>query len=120
MAAIGWLDLGLTDYQAAFAVQAELHRRRLAGRLPDVILFQENFPVITIGRALLAARGITLHGVALNVDPDLSCLGYIVPCGLKNRGVTSLAAQGAPTPPLAQVRDDFLREFARVFAVPLY
>lgn len=206
-----WLDLGLTEYLAAFAVQEELHRRRAAGELPDVILFQENYPVITIGRSgaaenLLVSReflaqrgialhhvsrggditfhgpgqliispilrlqdradtvhgyarlleqvvidllagygvagrretgasgvwvgnrkiaalgiavsqGVTMHGVAINVSPDLACFGYIVPCGLKDRGVTSLAAEGGPPPPLTRVRDDFLSGFARVFAV---
>ena len=39
------------------------------------------------------ARGVTLHGFALNVDPDLAAFGGIVPCGLVGVGVTSLAAE---------------------------
>lgn len=39
-------------------------------------------------------RWVTLHGVALNVDPDLSHYSGIVPCGIRDRGVTSLAALG--------------------------
>ncbi len=39
-------------------------------------------------------HGITFHGVALNVDPDLSHFAGIIPCGIKEHGVTSLAKQG--------------------------
>ena len=39
-------------------------------------------------------RWVTLHGVALNVDPDLSHFSGIVPCGVKAHGVTSLADLG--------------------------
>lgn len=37
---------------------------------------------------------ITLHGIAINVDPDLSHFAGIVPCGIAERGVTSLKALG--------------------------
>ena len=41
------------------------------------------------------ARGVTMHGIGLNVDPDLSAfdLERIVPCGIDDAGVTSLAAE---------------------------
>ncbi len=40
-------------------------------------------------------RWVSWHGVALNVAPDLSHFGGIVPCGIREHGVTSLAALGA-------------------------
>ena len=42
------------------------------------------------------SRWVSWHGVALNVAPDLSHYGGIVPCGIAERGVTSLAALGVP------------------------
>ena len=45
-------------------------------------------------------RWITLHGLALNVDPDLDHFSLIVPCGLAGRPVTSLARVLGDTEPL--------------------
>src|SRR3984957_16927176 len=42
------------------------------------------------------SRWVSWHGVALNVDPDLSHFSGIVPCGVHEHGVTSLAALGIP------------------------
>lgn len=56
------------------------------------------------GEAKIAALGIrikrwvTLHGFAINVDPDLAHFGGIVPCGIADFGVTSLANEGKETP----------------------
>jgi lipoyl(octanoyl) transferase len=42
------------------------------------------------------SRWVSWHGVSLNVDPDLSHFSGIVPCGVREHGVTSLAALGIP------------------------
>jgi lipoyl(octanoyl) transferase len=39
------------------------------------------------------ATGVTMHGFAINVDPDLSWFDRIVPCGIADAGVTSLSAE---------------------------
>ena len=53
----------------------------------------EREKIVAIG-VRVGAGGITSHGLALNVAPDLSHFGGIIPCGLATEGVTSLAALG--------------------------
>lgn len=60
---------------------------------------------------------VTLHGFALNVDPDLSWFDAIVPCGLNGVTMTSIAAElGNPAPDLwTTVRDAVIDSFATAF-----
>ncbi|GAB4142750.1 MAG: lipoyl(octanoyl) transferase LipB [Sphingomonadales bacterium] len=59
-------------------------------------------------------RWVTFHGFSLNVNPDLSHFGGIVPCGLPDYGVTSLAALGRPAD-MATVDHALRQAFAAVF-----
>ncbi len=62
------------------------------------------------------ARGRTRHGFALNVDPDLEMFEHIVPCGIHDRGVTSVAAVlGDAAPSMETVVDAIVRAFEREF-----
>ena len=59
-------------------------------------------------------RGVTFHGVSLNVNPDLSHFDGIVPCGVSEHGVTSLAALGIRAS-MVDVDAALMRHFARHF-----
>jgi lipoic acid synthetase len=61
------------------------------------------------------ARGRTRHGFALNVDPDLTMFDHIVPCGIRDRGVTSLARLLGEAPPMREVVDRVIARFAEAF-----
>jgi lipoate-protein ligase B len=60
-------------------------------------------------------RGITTHGIALNVAPDLRYFGYIVPCGIADKGVTSMERVAGAAPAIPEVKAAFTRCFAEVF-----
>jgi lipoyl(octanoyl) transferase len=61
-----------------------------------------------------ASRYVTMHGLALNVAPDLAHFNLIVPCGLAGRPVTSMAAElGASCPGFGAVRDELTRQAQR-------
>ena len=211
---VEWLDLGATGYDEALLVQRKLHGECWRGLRPDVVLFQQNEPVITCGidadpahilwseprlreagikvkkvsrgggvsyhgpgqlvvspvlhflryrktahvylRALedvmilllerygfegrriegksgvfvgndkIAAAGlacshsVTMHGMSLNVCPDMRHYEAIVACGLHDTGVTSLEALGCETPSheaYEKARDAWLAAFPAVFGV---
>jgi len=59
-------------------------------------------------------RWVTFHGIALNVEPDLSHFGGIVPCGIRGHGVTSLADLGI-TASMADVDVALRSAFEEVF-----
>jgi len=61
------------------------------------------------------ARGVTTHGFALNVTTDLDDFALIVPCGIRDRGVTSIEVEVDPAPSLEQVVNSIARHFGRVF-----
>lgn len=60
-------------------------------------------------------RGITTHGVALNITTDLSYFGKIVPCGISNKGVSSMAKLLPHVPTMAEVKASFASHFGTVF-----
>lgn len=61
------------------------------------------------------ARWVTCHGFAYNVNVDLEYFNLIVPCGIQNRGVTSLQKRLGRVLPLDQVELSFVRHFCDVF-----
>ncbi len=210
-----WIDLGLISYQNAFVIQEQLHEKCVAGSWPDTLLFQENHPIITLGRGtheknllltatelldlgialtavsrggdisyhgngqlivspilhfdqyvkgahqyvrcleqvvinLLAhyqlqskrikgrsgvwvtepgsgedkkisalgiavSHGVTLHGMSINVNPNLEHFKVIIPCGIEDKGVTSMAVCGCPPVTLSDLRDQFIVAFDEMF-----
>ena len=191
--------LGLVDYEEAWALQREVHARRVAGEGPDTLLLLEHPPVYTAGKRTLkherpfdgtpvidvdrggkitwhgpgqivgypivrltdpvdvvahirrledalmevcagfglatvrvegrsgvwvaadepgqgvrperkvaaigvrVARGVTMHGFALNCDPDMTAFANMIPCGIVDAGVTSLTAELGRDVPVAEV-----------------
>jgi lipoyl(octanoyl) transferase len=86
------LEDGLAAWLSSLGIQA--------GRRPT-------FPGVWVGRDKIAAlglhfrQGVSMHGFALNCTVDLTPFGFIVPCGITDGGVTSLArllGSAAPEP----------------------
>jgi lipoyl(octanoyl) transferase len=101
------LEQVLIDAAAAFGVAA--------GRVPGLTgAWVGGEKLAAIGVRI--SRWITSHGFALNVSPDLSHFGLIVPCGIADRGVTSLARLTGRGVRIRDVEDALVQAFAGVFA----
>ena len=81
----------------------------------------EGLTGVWVGQEKIAAigvkvsRGITTHGFALNVNPDLSYFQHIVPCGIQDGGVTSMERLLREAVPLEQVTLRLVHHFGLLF-----
>lgn len=67
-----------------------------------------------------ASRWVTMHGLALNVDTDLSFFELMIPCGIAGKGVTSMKRElGDNCPSLIEVQHVFLQRFTTLFGCEL-
>ena len=114
-------ELGAADYVRALERTAietmarfGLDGERVAGR-PGV--WSAGAKVAAVG--VRVRGGVSSHGLALNVSTDLSWFDAIVPCGLNDAGVTSLARLLGAAPHHSDVEREFAAAFARVFDIEL-
>jgi lipoyl(octanoyl) transferase len=98
---------------------------RALGRFDVVAERAPGLTGVWVGRDKVAAIGvriarwITSHGFALNVNTNLSHFELIVPCGLRDRGVTSVERLLGRTVELATLEDALIAAFGEVFTVQL-
>jgi lipoyl(octanoyl) transferase len=88
---------------------------RIAGRSGTWVMSAQDGPEKIGAIGVRVSRWITSHGFAFNVNTDLSYFGLIVPCGISDRGVTSLQKATGRPHEIAAVEDQLVAAFAEVF-----
>lgn len=63
------------------------------------------------------SRGVTMHGLALNISTDLSYFNYIVPCGIEGKGVTSMEKELGQKVEITEVKERIVYYFSEVFGM---
>jgi lipoyl(octanoyl) transferase len=109
------LEQWLIETLAEFNVKGERREGRVGiwvQRGPTSLLNAREDKIAALGVRI--KRWVTFHGVALNVEPDLTHFAGIVPCGVRAHGVTSLADLGIPAT-LADVDVALRKSFRKVF-----
>ena len=105
------LEAAIIETAARFGVTAD----RLAGH-PGIWVEGER-KLAAIG--VRVKRGVTTHGLALNVNTDLRWFDEMIPCGIRGKGVTSLTREvGAPVA-TDEVADELARQLAAHFGLRL-
>src|SRR6266850_278212 len=134
-------DLKLMGYREAWERQECAHASVVEGG-DEKLLLVEHRPVITFGRrgelgvaarkdkeaigvwvegkkicalGVRIKRGVSLHGVALNVTTDLRYFDLIVPCGLAGKGVTSLEKVLGKAPAMEKVKRVVVEKMKEAF-----
>ena len=82
------IEMALIELCLEFGIPAESFCERSGVWIRDA---KGDRKIAAIG--MRVAKGVTMHGFALNVNPDLTAYSRIVPCGLSDAGVTSMAQE---------------------------
>lgn len=78
---------------------------------------QSSFPRKICAVGIKVSMGITMHGFAFNINTDLSYFDHIIPCGISDKGVTSLEKELGRKIPMLEVQNLFIDKMKTHFGV---
>ena len=101
------IETALIEVCREFDISAERYCERSGVWLRDE---RGDRKIAAIG--IRVAQGVTMHGFALNIDPDLSAFNKIIPCGFSDATVTSMKVESGRTISFDEVTDSVERHIS--------
>jgi lipoyl(octanoyl) transferase len=119
------IGMGIAAYVHALeevVIKTVAHYGIMAGRISSasgVWLDIAGSPRKICAIGIKASRYCTMHGIAININTDLKYFDHIVPCGIADKGVTSLQRELGHTVDMTEVADHLLAEMQQIMRVAI-
>lgn len=112
---VGKIEQCIIDTLAEFGIASEIIPDRIG------VWVDKNLPnerkIAAIG--IKCSRYVSMHGLALNVNTDLSMFGHIVPCGIPDKEVSSMQKEKNRQIDMQDVKNSLGKQFAHIFGLKL-
>jgi lipoyl(octanoyl) transferase len=112
---IHWYMRQLEEVIIRYIADYGLKGERLEGFSGVWLHTDTDLPLKICALGVRCSRWVTMHGFAFNVNTDLRYYDYILPCGLEQKGVTSLQKELGREMDMEEVKERLKRHFAEVF-----
>jgi lipoyl(octanoyl) transferase len=110
------IELAIINTLKEFNIEAGIIPNRIGVWL-DIGQLNER-KIAAIG--IKSSRYVTMHGLALNVNTDLNMFNHIVPCGIANKGVTSIQKELNENIDMFEVNSILVNQFKHIFELQNY
>ncbi|MDX1907946.1 MAG: lipoyl(octanoyl) transferase LipB [Bacteroidia bacterium] len=116
---IGWYLRTMEEVMISLLADYGLTGGRIAGATGVWLGTDTPDPRKICAMGVRCSRWVTMHGFAFNVNTELAYFNHIVPCGIDDKGVTSLAAELGHAVPQQEVQDKLLHHLAAHFELDI-
>ncbi|MDX2248650.1 MAG: lipoyl(octanoyl) transferase LipB [Bacteroidia bacterium] len=114
---IGWYLRTMEEVMIRLLADYGLLGGRIAGATGVWLDIDSDNPRKICAMGVRCSRWVTMHGFALNINTDLTYFDYIVPCGISDKGVTSLQKEIGSPIPMEEVKSLLKRHFSDIFEI---
>lgn len=112
---LGWYLRSLEEVMIRLLAEYDLVGGRIKGATGVWLDVDSPMPRKICAFGVRCSRWVTMHGFAFNVNTDLNYFNHIVPCGIADKGVSSLQAELGYELNMQEVKDNLLTHFSTVF-----